>query len=97
MKAKKQYDDDDGRTVADMSGVSKASLIIPKPFGSSSEPVQRDKKEEQETVQPDTQLQLSKSERRSFIMGTLSASILIGLVFAAVFAALILLIIIFGK
>ncbi len=94
MAKKKNYGDDDGRTVADMSGLSRTPLVIPKPFENSAK---RKEKEEAAEQKPENQVQLTKNERRSFIMGTLSASILIGLVFAAVFAAVILLIIFFGK
>lgn len=94
MAKNKQYSDDDGRTVADMSGIEKAPLIIPKPFGRHDD---IEVGEEQSDAQPENQLNLSKEERRSFIFGTVSAAIVIGLIFAAVFAAVILAIIFFGK
>ena len=88
MKNNKQYSDDDGRTVADMSGISKTPLLIPNLSGKS---------EKKKSEKPENQVSLSKDERRSFIFGTVSAAIVIGLIFAAVFAAVIFAIIFFGK
>ncbi len=92
MKKNKQFADDDGRTVADMSGIEKTPLIIPNIAGKTDK-----KKSEEREKKPENQVSLSKSERRSFILGTVSAALLIGLIFAAVFAAVILAIIFFGK
>ena len=91
-KNNNQFADDDGRTVADMSGIEKTPLIIPKPFGQPKE-----KTDEKAEAKPENQLNLSKEERRSFIFGTVSAAIVVGLIFAAVFAVVILAIIFFGK
>lgn len=94
MAKKKRYDDDDGRTIADMSGVSKTPLIIPKPFDRHDDV---DMPEEEKPHQAENLPELSGGERRSFIFGALSAALAIGLVFVAVFAAVILVIYFFGK
>ncbi len=72
-KNKKQYDDDDGRTIADMTDVSRPPLIIPS-FNKSSE-----KEQEQNN---ETNIELTGSERRAFIGGALGAVLAIGSVFA---------------
>lgn len=95
MAKKKKYNDDDGRTIADMSGISKTPLIIPKPFDRHDDVEVNDA--EREAQKPEHQINLSKGERRSFIFGALSASLLIGLVFVLAFAAVILVIYFFGK
>ena len=91
MAKKKQFADDDGRTVADMSGVSRQPMIAPR----FSE-LKRDKKEPEKAEAPDDKpwedVSLSKSERRSFTLGALSAALLIGGIFVVVFFILIYLI-----
>lgn len=76
-KNKKQYDDDDGRTIADMSDVTRQPLIVPD-FSKKSE-----KKEQSESEKHDD-FELTKSERRAFISGALSATLAIGSVFVII-------------
>ncbi|MBO4338898.1 MAG: hypothetical protein K5755_05695 [Clostridiales bacterium] len=82
MAKRKQYDDDDGRTVVDMSGVENPhSLFMPrfpkkeKPKGEEITPEDR----------PWENFEMSKGERRSFVLGAMSASALIAFIFIAVF------------
>lgn len=83
---KKQYDDDDGRTVADMSDLSRQPLIMPR-FNKSEE-----KEEEQSKTQNDDNYEMSSSERRAFIGGALGAALAIASVFAIVGGIVIFLI-----
>ena len=85
--AKKIYDDDDGRTVADMSGVQRQPLIIPR--------FKKKEKGEEESEKSDLG-SLSKGDRRAVIGGTLSAALLVMGIFAAVIALVILLIVLIG-
>lgn len=85
--AKKTYDDDDGRTVADMSGVQRQPLIIPR--------FKKKEKGEEESEKSDLG-SLSKGDRRAVIGGTLSAALLVMGIFAAVIALVILLIVLIG-
>ena len=76
-KTKKQYDDDDGRTIADMSGVERQPLVVPhfsKKEG-NKEPVNSENTDD---------FQLTDSERRAFIGGALGAAVAIASVFVAV-------------
>ena len=73
-KNKKQYDDDDGRTIADMSDVSTPPLIVP-------EFRKRNRDEEPENKKTGD-FQMTGSERRAFIGGALGAVLAIGSVFA---------------
>ena len=70
MKNKKQYDDDDGRTIADMSGVERPALFTFRP--------PHDKPDVTGNKTP-----LSKDETRGVILGALGAALLIGGVFIA--------------
>ena len=75
----RRYDDDDGRTVADMSGLERPSLLG----------IRQRRREEKPAEGQD--LDLDRSERRAMVRGALSAGLLIAVVFALCFALLILL------
>lgn len=78
----KQYDDDDGRTIADMSGVERQPLIVPD-FSRNAE------KKEQEKSEKQDDFELTKSERRAYISGALGAALAIGSVFVG-FGAIVI-------
>lgn len=87
-KNTKKYEDDDGRTIADMSGVERQPLIVPR-FP--------DKKKDR-TPEDDGGSGLngfSKNEKRGIVLGAMSATALIALVFIAVGAIAIALILMF--
>lgn len=101
---KKAYDDDDGRTIADMSGVDRQSvfsgLFVGLRFGgdalrrgsnSSAGEGQREG-----DVSPSVRQTLERGERRGYIFGAMSAGLVIGLIILAVFAAAIVLILWIG-
>ena len=70
----KTYDDDDGRTIADMSGVQRDSMFLPrslKQHGTFAE------KEEEEA----TETQYTNEQRRTAVGGALTAAMLIAGVF----------------
>ena len=73
----KHWEDDDGRTIADMSQVKRPSL-----FGNLPGSVYKreEKPEEQETrkAAPWVDDSLSKQDRHAFFLGTMKASLLIG-------------------
>ena len=77
MSRNRPYDDDDGRSIADMSGVERPRLFsVPR----------RQKADKAEEPQPDSRpawenISMSKSDRRAFIRGALGASLLIALAF----------------
>ncbi len=73
-KRKRQYDDDDGRTIADMSALS------PGGGWKGSAPAKKQQKEPQREEKPweDT---FTKEERRMYTLGALKAALLIALVF----------------
>ena len=77
----RKYDDDDGRTVADMSGLERPSLLGLRPRRGAEKPAR---------VKQD--LQLDRSERRAMVRGALSAGLLVAGALAIGFAILILLI-----
>lgn len=106
--AKKVYDDDDGRTIADMSGVSRKPLIVPElnkiseksgadaPKAVDNVIADEGEMPEQKASNPwEEYVPLSKKERRYFITGALGATALIASIFiiaAAVLIALILIV-----
>ena len=74
---KRGYEDDDGRTVADMSDVSRQPLILPR----------LPKKQKPAENEPETEL--SENERRAYVRGAIGAGLAIGGVFVAAGAAVI--------
>lgn len=68
-KKKKTYDDDDGRSFADMSGVERRNPFAFTPIGHSDKKAKEDKQKNDPI--------LSKEERRWYIFGALKSAILI--------------------
>ncbi len=93
-REKKVYEDDDGRTIADMSEVSRPNLLgirLPKRASAvrdarADEPHRADRPWEDKNA-------MSKEDRRSYIFGALSAALMIGTVYAVVLGLAILLIV----
>lgn len=79
---KKKYDDDDGRTIADMSGLERPSIIMPQ-F------VRRKDKSKTKAASDVNNTDLNREERRSYIWGALSAALLITAIFIVVFGVAI--------
>ena len=76
------YEDDDGRTVADMSGIEPQPMLIPRIYK------RRDRADFREPDAPEandrpwnTSGELSREERNAAIGGALKAGLLIGLTF----------------
>lgn len=81
---KRQYPDDDGRTVADMSNISRQPLLFPRPMRRRMPPVQQP----QENAEP---VELSRDEQRWAVLGALKTALLIALVFLVGLGIVILL------
>ncbi len=86
---KRVYDDDDGRTVADMSNVSRQRLLIPRLTLHSSSPAYSQQLQDDDTQQPN--IQLTREERRWYILGAVKAALLIALAFIVGLAIVVLL------
>ncbi len=80
-RKRKNYDDDDGRTIADMSGVSRPQLFTAR--RDKSEAARPAVPEEDAGDRPWEDKSLSKQERWWFIFGALKAALLIALAFIA--------------
>ena len=87
------YEDDDGRTIADMSGVTRRNL-----FSLRIPSQERKERESAPVPQPnpdrpwENKNAMSREDRRSYILGALGASLLIGMTYAVVLGLAILLI-----
>lgn len=73
MSGKRKEWEDDGRTVADMSGLDRPTLFGHKEGGS--------RKKQQEASDGDYVTPLSRGDRWAFLLGTMKASLLIALAF----------------
>ena len=84
-KEKKKYEDDDGHSIADMSGIERPSLFLPR--------MPKKKKAEMNDGAPDDRPwednSFSRKERRAYVLGALGAALIIGLVFAIGIGAII--------
>ncbi len=93
MEDKRQFDEDDGRVIADMSGVERTPILVP---GAGA--VRRAREGRPDFAEPPERdfssgpEYLDKEGRRAMIGGALSAMLLIGGLFAAGFALVILVI-----
>ena len=79
--ARKTYDDDDGRTVADMSDLFVHTPIGYRRLGDRVERAEKKKAERAETARQAPPQETTREERSSAIWGALSAALLIGLAF----------------
>ena len=82
MKRDRLPEDDDGRTVADMSGVASQPLLIPgRPVGPKKQEHVPEEPERDERPWEKNQDLMSKEDRRLYILGALKAALLIALAF----------------
>ena len=87
-KKRKEYQDDDGRTIADMSGVSRPSLMGHMPIGSRT----RKPVDEAFSARPGLpQEDISPGARLWYMLGALKAALLIALAFIVGLGLLVLL------
>ena len=78
------YEDDDGRTVADMSGIEPQPMLIPRIRKRADRADFREPDAPEANDRPwDTSDELSREERNAAIGGALKAGLLIGLTFLA--------------
>ena len=90
-KKKRFYEDDDGRTIADMSGIEPQPLLIPRiPKRADRADFAEPDAAKAHDRPWDTGAELSREERNAAIRGALKAGILIALAFLAGGALLIL-------
>ena len=93
MDEKRRSDEDDGRVIADMSGVERQPVLMPD--AGSIRRVKEGRADFAETPAKSDQSgpeYLDKEGRRAMIGGALSAMLLVGGVLAAAFAVVILII-----
>ncbi len=79
--ARKDEFEDDGRTVADMSGIERPRLFIPRLPKSESRPPQDTQPEPDERPWEKDRDALNRDEKRWYVLGALKAALLIGLAF----------------
>ena len=90
MAARKEWDDDDGRTIADMSGVGRPRFFVPRVMHSESSSRQNKDAYQQETGERtikerpwENESEFTPQERRMYVFGALKAALLIALAFIA--------------
>ena len=93
MARKREWDDDDGRTIASMSDLELPNLIIPRRRKPSSKPSQTvpEETDDSDNRQHSYKVQFSRQERGWYVAGALRAALLIGLAFIVGLGLVILL------
>lgn len=94
---KRRYEDDDGRTIVDMSGVERPNLFTPR-IPSQEAKSRETERRQQEAIasdRPRETLDLSPGERRWAILGVLKAAFLIAIPYALGLGGIILLMYLF--
>ncbi len=86
----KVYDDDDGRTIADMSDVTGPSMFLPQKSGRKKPPMEQNEPSGSEQ-------EWDPRDRRIYVFGALRAALLIALVYAVGFALIIGLLLLIWK
>ena len=86
----KVYDDDDGRTIADMSDVTGPSMFLPRKSGRKKLPMEQNE-------QSGSEQEWDPKDRRIYVFGALRAALLIALVYAVGFALIIGLLLLIWK
>ncbi len=89
-KRNKVYDDDDGRTIADMSDVAGPSMFLPRRSGRHQKPQVQDQPSAPES-------DWEPKDRRMYVLGALRAALFIALVYAVGFGLVIGLLILIWK
>lgn len=95
-KDKRVYEEDDGRTIADMSGVSRPNVFLPRLPPRRQDPKPASPPEPAGWAAPWEEGGLSREERRWYILGALKAALLIALAFGAGLGLIVLLFYLFA-
>ena len=88
MRKQNEFEEDDNRTIADMSGVQRPRLFggLFSPRADAARRIPEVKEQETETVKPE----LLPEEKKWYVLGAIKAALLIGTVYIGVLGALIL-------
>lgn len=92
MKRDRVYEDDDGRTIADMSDIGRQPSLLASLRGARAEKPQPPREDKPAQDRPwESQEKLSPELQRAAMWGALKAALLIGAVYVAAAAVIILL------
>lgn len=85
----KKYEDDDGRVIADMSGISRPGLIRPGHPDSKPQPRPEQPEGQEENLRPWEDSGMSREDRKAYIWAALKSALLIGGIYIVAFGLLI--------
>lgn len=85
----KKYDDDDGRVIADMSGISRPGMFLPGDADPVTSSPMQEPKEEEENLRPWEDSGMSKEDRRAYLWAALKSALLIGIIYLVAFGLII--------
>lgn len=79
MANRRTYDDDDGRTIADMSGLERPRMLLPRlPRQKAVTPPPSEDREESERFWEQRKDEMAPEDRRVYVLAALRAGLLIG-------------------
>ena len=82
MASRREWDDDDGRTVADMSGIERPRFLVPRMKEKKSDSAGRGIKEQTINERSwENESEFTPQERRMYMLGALKAALFIALAF----------------
>ena len=84
--------EDDGRTIADMSGVERRNLLLPRRPPREEPPAPAREESEPSSERPWEEKSMSRQDRRAYILAALGSALAIAAVFAVVLGLAIFLI-----
>ena len=92
MARRRGYDDDDGRTIADMSGLERPRMLLPRLPRQKAAPAppEEEDREEPERFWEQRKDEMAPEDRRVYVLAALRAGLLIGGVFLLGGAVLVL-------
>lgn len=85
----KKYEDDDGRVIADMSGLSRPSLFRPGKPAEKPARQSEDASEQEREDRPWEETEMSREDRRAYIWAALKAALAVAAVYIVVLGLLI--------
>lgn len=82
MAPRREWEDDDGRIIADMSGVERPRFLMPRITKNKSVSSQRESEEQNVKERSwENESEFTPQERRMYVLGALKAALLIALAF----------------
>lgn len=85
----KKYDDDDGRVIADMSGISRPGMFLPGDVDPVTPSRTQEPEKVEENLRPWEDSGMSREDRRAYLWAAMKSALLIGAIYLVAFGLII--------